>query len=261
MLTPSSQKWRFSHERAGPRSLVLHRVCVTSSFTNHHLHLRRLVLHHLHLRRIVLCHHSGPRRPLIHPRTGRLRTPYRRLIHQALLPAVLPLPPRPTGTGISHTPYTFPSSAALSPTSTFFTRQHKTPDSNDVFACKRSPFTNFSSPERCHAPQKQRYLGRDDLIKPVFPQFLDAVNYCHPHHVDLKPGNVLCFNGGLRLATTDSGLATTEKVSEEFRTCSVCHVSPGTSPSFLCISSKCTNVCSRTSPSPARELERMSKTG
>ncbi|KAF8493399.1 kinase-like protein [Russula emetica] len=77
--------------------------------------------------------------------------------------------------------------------------------------------------------QKRRYLGRDDLIKHVFLQLLDAVNYCHSlgiYHRDLKPENVLCFNGGLRLAITDFGLATTEKVSEEFRTGSVYHMSP-----------------------------------
>ncbi len=38
--------------------------------------------------------------------------------------------------------------------------------------------------------QKRRYLGRDDLIKHVFLQLLDAVNYCHSlgiYHRDLKP--------------------------------------------------------------------------
>ena len=98
--------------------------------------------------------------------------------------------------------------------------------------------------------QKRRYLGRDDLIRHVFLQLLDAVNYCHSlgiYHRDLKPENVLCFNGGMRLAITDFGLATTEKVSEEFRTGSVYHMSPGTSLSFLCISSRRTNACSRMS--------------
>ena len=98
--------------------------------------------------------------------------------------------------------------------------------------------------------QKRRYLGRDDFIKHVFLQLLDAINYCHSlgiYHRDLKPENVLCFNGGLRLAITDFGLATTEKVSEEFRTGSVYHMSPGTSLSFLCISSRRTNAHSRMS--------------
>lgn len=79
---------------------------------------------------------------------------------------------------------------------------------------------------------KRRYLGHDGLIKHVFLQLLDAVEYCHSlgiFHRDLKPENVLCFNGGLRLAITDFGLATTDRVSDEFRTGSVYHMSPGTS--------------------------------
>ncbi|KAK0192525.1 kinase-like domain-containing protein [Armillaria mellea] len=74
-----------------------------------------------------------------------------------------------------------------------------------------------------------RYLGRDHLIKHVFLQLLDAVEYCHSlgiYHRDLKPENVLCFDDGLRIAITDFGLATTDKVSTEFRTGSVYHMSP-----------------------------------
>jgi serine/threonine protein kinase len=75
-----------------------------------------------------------------------------------------------------------------------------------------------------------RYLGDDYLIKHVFLQIIDAVQHCHSlgiYHRDLKPENVLCFDGGLRIALTDFGLATTEKTSEEFRTGSVYHMSPG----------------------------------
>ncbi|KAI0032860.1 kinase-like domain-containing protein, partial [Vararia minispora EC-137] len=75
----------------------------------------------------------------------------------------------------------------------------------------------------------RRYLGHDPLIKHVFLQLLDAVGYCHSvgvYHRDLKPENVLCFNNGLRLALTDFGLATTDRVSDEFRTGSVYHMSP-----------------------------------
>ena len=87
--------------------------------------------------------------------------------------------------------------------------------------------------------QKRRYLGRDDLIKYVFLQLLDAVNYFHSlgiYHRNLKPENVFCFNGGLRVAITNFGLATTEKVSEEFRTGTLYYMSPGTSPLFRYIS-------------------------
>ncbi|KAG6877456.1 hypothetical protein C0992_009930 [Termitomyces sp. T32_za158] len=74
-----------------------------------------------------------------------------------------------------------------------------------------------------------RYLGNDALIKHVFLQLLDAVESCHSlgiYHRDLKPENVLCFDDGLRVAITDFGLATTEKLSTEFRTGSVYHMSP-----------------------------------
>ncbi|KAJ7512734.1 kinase-like domain-containing protein [Mycena galericulata] len=74
-----------------------------------------------------------------------------------------------------------------------------------------------------------RYLGNTRLIKHIFNQLLDAVEYCHSlgiYHRDLKPENVLCFDGGYRVAITDFGLATTEKLSEEFRTGSVYHMSP-----------------------------------
>lgn len=75
-----------------------------------------------------------------------------------------------------------------------------------------------------------RYLGQDHLIKHIFLQLLDAVEYCHSlgiYHRDLKPENVLCFDGGLRVTITDFGLATTDRFSEEFRTGSVYHMSPG----------------------------------
>ena len=78
---------------------------------------------------------------------------------------------------------------------------------------------------------QRRYLGQDELVKHVFLQLLDAVEYCHSlgiYHRDLKPENVLCFDGGLRLAITDFGLATTDAFSEEFRTGSAYHMSPGT---------------------------------
>ncbi|KIK52905.1 hypothetical protein GYMLUDRAFT_64018 [Collybiopsis luxurians FD-317 M1] len=74
-----------------------------------------------------------------------------------------------------------------------------------------------------------RYLGDDRLVMHVFLQILDAVEYCHSlgiYHRDLKPENVLCFDDGLRVAITDFGLATTDKVSEEFRTGSIYHMSP-----------------------------------
>lgn len=75
-----------------------------------------------------------------------------------------------------------------------------------------------------------RYLGNSELIKDIFLQLIDAVQFCHEKgifHRDLKPENVLCFDKGRRVAITDFGLATTDKTSEEFRTGSVYHMSPG----------------------------------
>lgn len=82
---------------------------------------------------------------------------------------------------------------------------------------------------------KCRYLGDDALIKHVFLQMIDAVQYCHSlgiYHRDLKPENILCFDGGYRVAITDFGLATTDKSSKEFRTGSIYHMSPGTPSVF-----------------------------
>src|ERR1700722_808728 len=84
-----------------------------------------------------------------------------------------------------------------------------------------------------------RYLGDDYIIKRVFLQLLDAVEHCHSlgiYHRDLKPENVLCFDNGRQVAITDFGLATTDKVSEEFRTGSVYHMSPGMRSAHLLIS-------------------------
>lgn len=77
---------------------------------------------------------------------------------------------------------------------------------------------------------ESRYLGDDQLLKHIFLQLVDAVDYCHSlgiYHRDLKPENILCFDRGHRIAITDFGLATTEKSSKEFRTGSVYHMSPG----------------------------------
>ncbi|TFK38065.1 kinase-like domain-containing protein [Crucibulum laeve] len=76
---------------------------------------------------------------------------------------------------------------------------------------------------------ERRYLGNSSLIKEVFLQLLDAVEYCHLHgifHRDLKPENILCFDNGNRIALTDFGLATKDTWSQEFRTGSMYHMSP-----------------------------------
>ncbi|KAI0040872.1 kinase-like protein [Auriscalpium vulgare] len=75
----------------------------------------------------------------------------------------------------------------------------------------------------------RRYLGQDSLIKSIFLQLLDAETFCRSlgiYHRNLKPENVLCFDDGLRIKLTDFGLATTDPVSQEFRTGSGFHLSP-----------------------------------
>lgn len=82
----------------------------------------------------------------------------------------------------------------------------------------------------------RRYLGDDIIIKHIFLQLLDAVEYIHSlgiYHRDLKPENILCFDNGYRVAVTDFGLATTEKTSSEFKTGSVYHMSPGMCLAFI----------------------------
>ena len=83
---------------------------------------------------------------------------------------------------------------------------------------------------------KRRYLGQDELVKQVFLQLLDAVEYSHSlgiYHRDLKPENVFCFDSGTRIAITNFGLATTAAFSEEFRISSAYYMSPGTPPILL----------------------------
>jgi serine/threonine protein kinase len=77
---------------------------------------------------------------------------------------------------------------------------------------------------------QRRYLNQDKIVKHAFLQLLDAVEYIHSlgiYHRDLTPENVLCFDGGLRLAVADFGLVTTDAFSEEFEIGNAYHTSPG----------------------------------
>ncbi|GME98773.1 unnamed protein product [[Candida] boidinii] len=57
---------------------------------------------------------------------------------------------------------------------------------------------------------KRRYANDPFLVKSVFIQLLDAINYCHSkniYHCDLKPENILVANNGTKVVLADFGLA------------------------------------------------------
>lgn len=69
----------------------------------------------------------------------------------------------------------------------------------------------------------------DMLIKKVFCQILDAVDFCHSYgiyHRDLKPENILCLQGGAKVVLADFGLATGEKNSPDFGCGSTFYMGP-----------------------------------
>ena len=73
------------------------------------------------------------------------------------------------------------------------------------------------------------FFRDDELIKSVFVQIIDALDFCHSrgvYHRDLKPENILVSSqtGDIEVFVADFGLATTNKMTE-----SSCG-----SPSFMC---------------------------
>ena len=74
------------------------------------------------------------------------------------------------------------------------------------------------------------YTRKDALLKSVFLQILDAVEYCHDHgiyHRDLKPDNILINEDGTQIKLADFGLSTTSKISDSFGCGSPPYMSPG----------------------------------
>ncbi|QRW16174.1 pseudouridine synthase [Rhizoctonia solani] len=87
----------------------------------------------------------------------------------------------------------------------------------------------FTLTETCSSVSEDEfYFGNDAMIKKVFVQLLDAVEFCHAkgvYHRDLKPGKKYNFADRLGLATRDT-------FSQDFRCGSEFYMSPGKPLSF-----------------------------
>ncbi|KAG4305341.1 hypothetical protein PORY_001511 [Pneumocystis oryctolagi] len=99
--------------------------------------------------------------------------------------------------------------------------------------------------------QRNWYYRNDVLIKDVFLQLIDAVEYCHSlgiYHRDLKPENVLVCQSGKFIKLADFGLATTETYTTEFGCGSTFYMSPE------CLQSNTTSSYYASSPSDVWSL-------
>ncbi|CDH53589.1 protein serine threonine kinase [Lichtheimia corymbifera JMRC:FSU:9682] len=77
--------------------------------------------------------------------------------------------------------------------------------------------------------ERNLYHGNHALIRQVFLQLIDAVQYCHQQHVyhrDLKPENILVFDNGRTLKIADFGLATSQAIAKDFGCGSTFYFSP-----------------------------------
>jgi hypothetical protein len=84
--------------------------------------------------------------------------------------------------------------------------------------------------------EQGNFVGNDSLVKAVFLQILDAVEYCHSHsirHRGLQPENILVAEGGTIVKLGGFGLASEDEFSSEFGCGSVFYMSPGKNRSLL----------------------------
>ena len=79
---------------------------------------------------------------------------------------------------------------------------------------------------------RHAYCRRDQLVKKVFVQLIDAVQACHDagiFHRDIKPENIMCNDDGSEVRLGDFGLSTNSKWSTNFGAGTAGYMSPGTS--------------------------------
>ncbi|KAK0193730.1 kinase-like domain-containing protein [Armillaria mellea] len=77
--------------------------------------------------------------------------------------------------------------------------------------------------------EKRLFYKNDELLRTAFLQIIDAVHFCHQHHVfhrDLKPDNILCSADGKEIFLADFGLATHVDQCEHFGCGSLFYKSP-----------------------------------
>jgi len=94
--------------------------------------------------------------------------------------------------------------------------------------------------------RKLTFFREDELIKRVFVQIIDALDYCHSrgvYHRDLKPENILVssLSGDINVLVADFGLATPNKMTVS--SCGTpCFMSPGTYPFIIARHDQSTNL-------------------
>lgn len=77
--------------------------------------------------------------------------------------------------------------------------------------------------------EQGNFVGNDPLVKRVFLQILDAVQFCHSigiYHRDLKPENILVKDHGMTVKLADFGLAATDYYTSDFGYGSTFYMSP-----------------------------------